>query len=89
MKNCIKDIEQDVEPTEVGEVETETGEAEAIEPVEEGATEEVVEETTETPVEETAIEPKDEGIETEVQTQVEQVKENALKAFFNLNESNS
>lgn len=81
MKNCIKDIENNVEATEI--VEAETGEASAIEPVEEGATEETVEETTETPVE-TAIETEEEAIETEAQKEVEKIQENALKRFFNL-----
>lgn len=88
MKNCIKDIEQEnVEPEEEVEV-VETGEVEetTIEPVEEGATEPVEEEATETP-EETTIETEEDGIENvEVQTQVQQVQENALKRFFNLTE---
>lgn len=90
MKNCIKDIEQEnVEPEEEVEV-VETGEVDetTIEPVEEGATNNipVEEEATETP-EETTIETEEDGIENvEVQTQVQQVQENALKRFFNLTE---
>ena len=89
LKNCIKDIEQECEPVDEI-VEAETGEAEeVIEPVEEGATEEVgEEEATETPVEETAIENEDEGIETPVQEQVQNIQENALMRFFNLQEEN-
>lgn len=83
MKNCIKDIEQEnVEPKEEVEVVEETGEQveeTSIEPVEE----------TETPVEETAIETDEEGIENvDVQTEVQNIQENALKRFFNLQEEN-
>lgn len=90
IQSCVKDIEQDVEPTESGEVGT--GEAvekpKVIEPVEEGATEEQVEEgATVSPVEPT-IEPKEEGIENTVQEQVVQSKENAFMRFFNLTEEN-
>ena len=92
MKNCIKDIEQDVEPTE--NVEAETGEAEAIEPVEEQVEQPKEEEPKceEPKVEEAkpeeAIETKEEGIENTVQEQVVQSKENAFMRFFNLTEEN-
>ncbi|MBQ0111926.1 MAG: ATP-dependent Clp protease proteolytic subunit [Bacteroidales bacterium] len=91
IQKCIKDIENNVEPTEVVEIADETGEQveeTSIEPVEEGATEEQVEEeATDTPVE-AIIETKEDGIENDVKTQVQEAKENALKRFFNLTEEN-
>ncbi|MBQ0113753.1 MAG: Clp protease ClpP [Bacteroidales bacterium] len=83
ISKCIKDIENDVEPTENGEAET--GEAKAIEPVEEQVEE--PKEVEEAKPEE-AIEPKEEGIENTVQEQVVQDKENAFMRFFNLTEEN-
>lgn len=76
LKNAIKDIEEVEEETkEVETVELETGEVETIEEVKE--TEEVKEEEV---VNETEIE----DTPTDLKEEVKNIKENALKAFFNL-----
>ena len=69
MKNCIKDIEQECEPTNDGEASE--GEPKGEEP------------TNEAEGEPNAEEPKKDGEETPVQEQIKDIKENALLRFFN------
>lgn len=89
IQSCVKDIEQDVEPTENGEAGA--GEPSGIEPEQPEQEEPKVEPEKVEPEQaegEPTIEPKEEGIENTVQEQVVQVQENAFKRFFNLTEEN-
>lgn len=85
MKNCIKDIEQDVEKEPNGEEPTNEepkgeegdGEPNGIEP------KEPTNETEGEPTDDASKEPKGEGEDVDVQKEVKVIQENALKRFFN------